>query len=1474
MERQSIFKKISIMIAFVLCLGLFAAGVIFPVHSYADTAPTDPNATTYTVAFKIGGQLYDAYLLNYGQKATKPNADGLGSMTWNATSNNLPFDFTSTITRDVTLELVVPATKVAVMFLQENENYISSSNTDEYYNNKYKGLSVKIISGNTTISELAASEVPEKEGYTFKHWLNNESATTAFDFSTPISNTTFFYPKYELNEYTITFKHYNGTTETKTVRHGYTLSEVPEPLERTSFIANGWYLESDGTQTLFNFYSNTFSEPVTFLPSYSAADFQIGFASGYATYGNFGTYASRTFESFSSNQYVANGATFKCYAKLNSNYNQFILTSANISRVGSISTISVSPVSGTTDIYEISLIAVVSDVTIGFTGIDINKYSVTYDFTSAAGIYVEPHSSMVEGTNYTKSGDAYLINYNESFYFQLLIEDAYESKYTLNSALGAKKEAQGGYEFFSEGTVEWNTRNSTYKISNMTGNTTVILDIDTVACVTAVFNGIENLQLTGFDNPNFDSSLVKWDSSTSTARIQKGVSFLFGATTIDQDSYYILSFTGLSMIGSQYQYYANSNQDVTFNVVETIYVTIPASVNGATSVTGTSDISGASVDYNSAAGTWRYRVTKNGYLDIKFIFKTEYSDTDVSFSFDAGNPTVNKTDYATTQTVRIENIDTGCNITINPLQRNTYTIGLRSNDMADLAIADGYHTNVVEYGGNFAIKVTNKVAYSDAEVVADNVVITAKKYESFEVTQETDDEGISYYYLITITTIVGDFNVTIEGLEKNTYPVTMINNEFAEFSYSSTTAPYGGSYAFVYTLEAAYSNSTVKPENVKIIDAATSSEISTYTITVATAQRTITITGVITEIQVYITGLTKNTYDVMAEYFRGFTQFNCNRTTKQTVEHGSVFTFTLEFNNPYYTQSIDTIKVQYSINNGDYADLEPIDPENTKPSMTLNYRIPSITGKISFNVPALEVNRYTVIFYDTDPVSTIYQYNAVAHGSTITEPTRPTKEGYQCIGWFMSEHGTTQFNNFSSGITEDLTLYARYNAQTFTVTFHDGVGADRQYSISYGKPCPLPEITRKQGYSQAYWVTDGMNLNSVKEDYYVEAVYTIDVYTVRFVYSSEPETGVYDRVLETQSVTYNYKASAPASEPVIQGYTFNKWDFNYITTAITGNTDIHAEFTINTYKITFVNKTQGGNLVEYNIKYNTPMARLEPKEVEGIRGKYIFPYYNSSDTYIENGYASQLSNGYVLEGWYADADMSVRYNFADSIVKGNITIYGNMYVSKVSVKFYVDNEFYIEKLVEYETTLTDIPDIPVKPGYTQTAPEWTIVYPTNGSFEDVTNDIRVEAVYTLNKYYVTFKLPSGDSIVREIAHGGTVTNVPYPDTDFGEVVVIDTSLLQYVTSNTVVYITIIDFLPFMVVAGAACVLTFVVVSLVIAIKNMRRGIKNIKRMEELFSAIKKQDARLTQVNEAKLKAEIEMKMKEKEKYKRGSFLDD
>lgn len=60
----------------------------------------------------------------------------------------------------------------------------------------------------------------------------------------------------------------------------------------------------------------------------------------------------------------------------------------------------------------------------------------------------------------------------------------------------------------------------------------------------------------------------------------------------------------------------------------------------------------------------------------------------------------------------------------------------------------------------------------------------------------------------------------------------------------------------------------------------------------------------------------------------------------------------------------------------------------------------------------------------------------VKKGKTISEPTAPTKEGYTFAGWY---NGETKYD-FSSKVTSDITLVARWSGQTefkdpVTITF-------------------------------------------------------------------------------------------------------------------------------------------------------------------------------------------------------------------------------------------------------------------------------------------------------------------------------------------------------------------------------------------------------------------------------------------------------
>jgi hypothetical protein len=86
-------------------------------------------------------------------------------------------------------------------------------------------------------------------------------------------------------------------------------------------------------------------------------------------------------------------------------------------------------------------------------------------------------------------------------------------------------------------------------------------------------------------------------------------------------------------------------------------------------------------------------------------------------------------------------------------------------------------------------------------------------------------------------------------------------------------------------------------------------------------------------------------------------------------------------------------------------------------------------------------------------------------------------------------------------------------------------------------------------------------------------------------------------------------------------------------------------------------------------------------------------------------------------------------------------------VNKVyKVTFVADGEVVAQKTVNQGETLTDIPEIPSKAGYDETAPHWDLT-----DFGSISEDTTVTAVYTVN----TEKYDDGtaaDGIINDEAH--------------------------------------------------------------------------------------------------------------------------
>lgn len=72
-----------------------------------------------------------------------------------------------------------------------------------------------------------------------------------------------------------------------------------------------------------------------------------------------------------------------------------------------------------------------------------------------------------------------------------------------------------------------------------------------------------------------------------------------------------------------------------------------------------------------------------------------------------------------------------------------------------------------------------------------------------------------------------------------------------------------------------------------------------------------------------------------------------------------------------------------------------------------------------------KINQYTVIFDSGG--GTPVQPEAVNHGEQVSKPADPAKKGYTFRGWYKDEQLVHPFN-FDAGITESITLYARWSA--------------------------------------------------------------------------------------------------------------------------------------------------------------------------------------------------------------------------------------------------------------------------------------------------------------------------------------------------------------------------------------------------------------------------------------------------------------
>ena len=112
---------------------------------------------------------------------------------------------------------------------------------------------------------------------------------------------------------------------------------------------------------------------------------------------------------------------------------------------------------------------------------------------------------------------------------------------------------------------------------------------------------------------------------------------------------------------------------------------------------------------------------------------------------------------------------------------------------------------------------------------------------------------------------------------------------------------------------------------------------------------------------------------------------------------------------------------------------------------------------------------YTVMFDSKGGSQVTAQ--TVQEGDTVEKPVDPTLQNYGFAGWAKADNETSALWNFETEtVSGDMTLYARWSINTYTVTFDsDGGSAVSAQTIAHGGTATNPAEPTRDGYVFDGW---------------------------------------------------------------------------------------------------------------------------------------------------------------------------------------------------------------------------------------------------------------------------------------------------------------------------------------------------------------------------------------------------------------------
>ena len=297
------------------------------------------------------------------------------------------------------------------------------------------------------------------------------------------------------------------------------------------------------------------------------------------------------------------------------------------------------------------------------------------------------------------------------------------------------------------------------------------------------------------------------------------------------------------------------------------------------------------------------------------------------------------------------------------------------------------------------------------------------------------------------------------------------------------------------------------------------------------------------------------------------------------------------------------------------------------------------------------------VTYDYGERGGIYAKQIVQAGEKAIQPDVPSRQGYQFTDWYLDD---TKYD-FNTAVTKDMTLTAKWTANSYTITFDtDGGSEVAPIAQDYGTDITAPAAPTKTGYTFMGW-NPALPATMPAENMTIKAQWRINRYTITF----DTDGG---SAVAPITQDYGTPITAPA-DPTREGYTFIGWDTEIPTTMPAGDMTITAKWkdsekptgeikiSENSWK-SFLNNITFGLFFK-----DTQTVTINATDNSGtVFVSYLVTHQDLSEAELQSlvfsGYQEPFHidpNGeYIVYAMLVDASLNITYLRSDRITLDNV----------------------------------------------------------------------------------------------------------------------------------------------------------------------------------------------------------------------------